>query len=98
MPAYVYILRCADGRNYTGLASDLKQRLQQQHQGKVRSTQGRLPARLMYFDEHETLPQARQRERALRNGRTRRATMYYMIRTFPAERPAPLACLARRGL
>ena len=91
MAAYCYILHCADGMFYRGIANDLMQRLDQHRRGRVRSTQWRLPVRLVYFEEHETLHQARQRERSLKNGRTRRESLDYMIRTFPPERLAPFA-------
>ena len=54
-------------------------------------TKGRLPARLVYFEELQTLAQARQRERALKNGRTRRKTIDHLIAAFPPERLAPFA-------
>jgi len=91
MSAYLYILRCSDGQRYCGIANDLMQRLRQHRQGKVRSTAWRLPVRLVYFEEHQTLHQARQRERSLKNGRTRRASIEYMIATFPAEKLTPFA-------
>jgi predicted GIY-YIG superfamily endonuclease len=50
-----------------------------------------LPARLVYFEQHEALHQARQRERSLKGGRTRRASIEYMIATFPREKLAPFA-------
>ena len=91
MPAYVYILECGDDRRYYGIANDLMQRLRQHRRGKVRSTKWRLPVRLVYFEEHETLHQAGQRERSLKNGRTRKETIDYMITTFPPEKLAPFA-------
>jgi len=91
MPAYLYILRCSDDRRYTGIANDLMPRLDEHRRGEVRSTKWRLPVRLAYFEEHETLHQARQRERSLKNGRTRRDTVDYMIATFPPEKLTPFA-------
>jgi len=46
---------------------------------------------LVYFEELQTLAQARQRERALKNGRTRRKTIDHLIAAFPPERLAPFA-------
>ena len=91
MPAYAYILECGDGRYYYGSTSDLHRRLTQHRSGKVRSTKGRLPIRLVYFEQVATPEQARQRERALKNGRTRRKTIQHLIRTFPPQRLAPFA-------
>ena len=91
MAAYLYILRCADGSHYRGIANDLMQRLVQHRNGRVRSTAWRRPIELVYFEEHETLHQARQRERSLKNGRTRRESLEYMIQAFPPEKLAPFA-------
>jgi len=89
MPGYLYILRCRDGLLYTGSTNDLIRRLARHRAGKVRSTKSRLPVQLIYFEEFETPDQARQRERELKNGRTRRKTIDLLIATFPPERLAP---------
>lgn len=91
MPAYAYILRCADEHFYYGSTSDLRQRLARHRAGQVQSTKWRLPVTLVYFEEYATLAQARQRERAFKNGRTRRKTIARLIDTFPPERLAPFA-------
>jgi putative endonuclease len=91
VPAYLYILECSVGRHYTGIANDLKQRLDQHRRGRVRSTSWRRPVRLVYFEEHESLLQARQREHSLKNGRTRKESIEYMIKTLPGDRLAPFA-------
>jgi putative endonuclease len=89
--AYVYILRCADDRYYYGSTNDLARRLARHRAGQVRSTRHRLPAELVYFEQCQTLGEARQREHALKNGRTRRKTIDLLIRQFPSERLAPFA-------
>lgn len=91
MAWYVYILQCSDGRHYTGCTGDLSQRLTEHHEGLSRWTSSRRSVKLAYFEEHETLAQARRRERALKNGRTRRKTIDRLIATFPAEKLAPFA-------
>lgn len=91
MLGYIYILRCRDQRYYYGSTNDLIQRLAQHRAGRVRSTKPRLPVELVYFEECQTLDHARQRERPLKNGHTRRKTIELMIRTFPPERLAPFA-------
>ena len=91
MSAYVYILRCRDGRYYYGSTNDLIRRLALHRAGKVRSTKPRLPVQLVYFEECQTPDQARQRERSLKNGRTRRKTIDLLIGSFPRERLAPFA-------
>ena len=92
MSAFVCILRCQDDRYYYGSTSDLVQRLAEHRAGRVRSTKPRLPVQLVYFEACQTLGQARQKEHALKNGRTRRKVIDQMIRSFPPERLAPFAC------
>lgn len=91
MPWYVYILRCADGKHYTGCTDDLRQRLAEHRAGLSRWTASRLPVELVYFEVCETLSQARRRERSFKNGRTRRKTIERLISDFPPERLAPYA-------
>ncbi len=89
--AFTYILRCADGRYYYGSTSDLSQRLAEHRAGRARSTKWRRPVELVYFEEHETLAQARQREHSFKKGRTRRKTIELLIQNFPQYRLAPFA-------
>ncbi|MBU0719701.1 MAG: GIY-YIG nuclease family protein [Planctomycetes bacterium] len=91
MSAYVYILRCGDGRYYYGSTNDLLRRLNEHQRRRVRTTGRRLPIQLVYFEECETPEQARQRERAFKNGHTRRKTIEHLISAFPPERLAPFA-------
>jgi putative endonuclease len=91
MSAYVYILRCREGRRYYGSTNDLLRRLGQHRGGRVRSTKSRLPVQLIYFEECQTPEQARQRERSFKNGRTRRKAIDLLIAAFPPERLAPFA-------
>jgi putative endonuclease len=86
-----YILKCKDGRYYYGSTNDLIQRLGQHRGGLVRSTKWRLPVKLVYFEQHKTLDQARQREDALKNGRTRRKAIERLVTTFPQDKLIPFA-------
>ena len=90
--AYVYILHCNDGRRYYGSTNDLIRRLAEHRDGRVRSTKPRLPVDLIYFEECQTLDQARQKERSFKRGRTRRKTIDLLIQRIPRERLAPFAC------
>lgn len=46
---FVYILRCADGSLYTGVAKDIDQRLKAHNAGEgARYTRGRAPVELVY--------------------------------------------------
>ena len=91
MSVYVYILRCADERLYYGSTNDLIRRMKDHRRGRVRTTARRLPIQLVYFEEHETPDQARQRERSFKNGRTRRKTIDQFIAAFRRCRLAPSA-------
>ncbi len=49
---FVYILRCADGSLYTGIAKDVERRLVQHRAGRAsRYTRARLPVRLVWSRE-----------------------------------------------
>ena len=91
MPYYCYILRCADAHYYVGATADLAQRLGVHQAGRVPATQQRWPVRLVYYEEYATAVEAYRRERALKNGRTRKATRERLIQTFPAARLSPFA-------
>ena len=94
---YVYILGCADGHRYYGCTDDLSQRLVEHQAGLSNYTAPRRPVALLYFEEHETLAQARQRERSFKNGRSRRKKIDFLIKTFPPEKLAPFACALCQG-
>ncbi len=52
MAVWVYILRCADDSYYTGLTTDLEQRLAQHHAGTFEGfTSTRLPVECVYVAE-----------------------------------------------
>ena len=91
MPAYVYILRCSDGKYYYGSTGDLSRRLAEHREGLTPWTASRRPVTLVYFEECETLAQARRREQSFKNGRTRRKTLERVIADFPHEQLAPFA-------
>ncbi len=49
---YIYLLECADGTLYTGIATDPERRLQQHNKGRgARYTRSRLPVRLIGWRE-----------------------------------------------
>ena len=68
-PWYVYILRCADGSLYTGVARDLQRRLLQ-HNGKLaggsRYTRGRRPVELVWSDAESNRSAAQRREASIK--------------------------------
>lgn len=63
----VYILRCADGSLYTGVAIDLPARLATHRAGKgARYTRSRLPLRLVYQEPARDRSAALRRELAIK--------------------------------
>ena len=66
----VYLLQCADGTLYTGIARDLDRRLRQ-HNGELaggpRYTSGRRPVKLLWSDTAVDRSVAQQREAAIKN-------------------------------
>jgi putative endonuclease len=66
---HVYILRCADGSLYTGVAVDLARRLQQhngQRAGGPRYTRGRRPVVLAWSEQLSSRSVAQRREAAIK--------------------------------
>ena len=66
---HVYLLECADGTLYTGIARDLERRLRQ-HNGELRGgaryTRGRRPVVLRWSEACESRGDAQVREAALK--------------------------------
>lgn len=66
---YVYMLRCADGSLYTGVARDVERRLRQ-HNGELaggaRYTSGRRPVTLLWSEAHRDRAAAQSREATLK--------------------------------
>ncbi len=66
---WVYILECADGTLYTGVARDLERRVRQ-HNGELaggpRYTRGRRPVRCLWHEAAEDRSGALQREAAIK--------------------------------
>ncbi|HHT9120697.1 MAG TPA: GIY-YIG nuclease family protein [Candidatus Hypogeohydataceae bacterium YC41] len=61
---YVYVLKSLrDGKLYIGYSSDLKRRLREHKTGGSKSTKGRLPFELIYYEAHKSEVDARRRER-----------------------------------
>ena len=83
MPWFVYILRCADGSLYTGVATDVQRRLDEHNAGKgARYTRGRTPVALVYREQCPDRSRAVRRELVIK--RMTRAAKHQLI-----ERPAP---------
>jgi len=64
---YVYILRSKiDGDLYIGYTGDLKRRFAEHNSGKNRSTKGRIPFELIYYEAYRSKVDAMRREKALK--------------------------------
>ena len=62
---FVYMVRCADGSLYTGIAKDVARRCQQHNDGTAsRYTRSRLPVELIYHEAHPGQSSALKREAA----------------------------------
>lgn len=65
---YIYILKCNDNTLYTGWTNNLEKRLNTHLSGKgAKYTRGRLPVKLVYFEEFPTKKEAMQREYVIKN-------------------------------
>lgn len=64
---WVYILRCADGTLYTGMAADVDKRLRTHNGGLgAKYTRSRLPVALVYREACESRSAALRREAAIK--------------------------------
>ena len=64
---FVYLLRCADGTLYTGIAKDMSRRCQQHNAGTAsRYTRSRLPVVAVYQEAHASRSLALRREAAIK--------------------------------
>jgi putative endonuclease len=65
---YVYVLKSlTDGNLYIGQTADYEKRLTLHNEGRIRSTRGRRPLRLIHLEEYETRGEAIKRERFLKS-------------------------------
>ena len=64
----VYILKCADGRPYTGCTEDLAERLQRHNNGYVPATENRHPVELVTYVVFKDKYKAFEFEKNLKSG------------------------------
>ena len=70
---YTYVLFSdSDFELYTGSTADLRARFRQHVEGQVRSTAGRRPLRLIYYEACVSRSDAFRRERFLKTGKGKR--------------------------
>jgi predicted GIY-YIG superfamily endonuclease len=64
---FLYLLRCADGSLYTGIAKDVSRRCHQHNAGTAsRYTRSRLPVMVVYQEAHANQGSALKREAAIK--------------------------------
>ncbi len=62
-PWFVYIVKCQDGKLYTGISNDVEKRVAKHNKGKgCRFTRFRFPVELLYSKECGTKSAARKEE------------------------------------
>jgi len=70
---YVYVLRSLkDGGLYTGWTNNLRKRFKEHNDGKVKSTKGRCPFILIYYEACINRLDALDREKYLKSGMGKR--------------------------
>ncbi|HEA47241.1 MAG TPA: GIY-YIG nuclease family protein [bacterium] len=85
---YVYILHSMkDGRLYTGFTSDLKKRLNEHSTAKVKSTERRLPLKLIYYEAYLNRTDAKSREKFLKSGSGKRYIKKQLSNYFRITNP-----------
>ncbi|HHH54705.1 MAG TPA: GIY-YIG nuclease family protein [Bacteroidetes bacterium] len=68
MKGYMYILKCADNTYYTGSTKYLEFRIKQHNEGMgANYTKNRLPVELVYYEEHDRVDHAFNREKQIQN-------------------------------
>lgn len=90
--ASLYILRCADGKLYTGLTRrDVEERVSEHQQGLSVFTKTRLPVELIFSEHYALIIDAIDAERRIK-GWSRAKKLAYVSGDFEL-----LSVLARRG-
>ena len=75
---YVYLIISEDGKCYIGYTSNLKLRLKNHNEGKVKATRGR-KWKLIYYEAYANKELALKRERQLKNSWKLRSALYQRL-------------------
>ena len=60
---FVYMVECADGSIYTGITTNIKDRIEKHNSGEgAKYTRSRLPVKLLVYWEHSNRSEATKRE------------------------------------
>jgi predicted GIY-YIG superfamily endonuclease len=90
---YIYILECRDGSYYTGVAKDVRARLDKHNSGKgAKYTRMKRPCTIVYVEEHPDESSARRRELEIKSWR--RDKKEELIRGFPSSVPDGLPSIS----
>jgi len=85
--AWIYILECADGSYYVGSTKNLERRISEHQQGLgAIYTSNRLPVKLVYGEEYDSVADAYAREKQVQGWR--RAKREALINGDPELLPA----------
>jgi predicted GIY-YIG superfamily endonuclease len=78
---FVYLVRCADGTLYTGIAKDVGRRCQQHNAGTAsRYTRSRLPVEVVHQEVHACQGSALRREAAIKAlSRQKKKAMFRLL-------------------
>lgn len=88
---YTYILECSDGSYYTGSTVDLDKRMVQHQEGNgANHTKKRLPVKLIYVEEYDSIAKAFYREKQIQGWK--RAKKEALIRGEIRELPSLAEC------
>lgn len=66
MAHFLYIVECVNKSFYTGITWDIKKRISEHNNGESIATKGKLPVRLVYWEEHENRFLAAKREKEIK--------------------------------
>jgi putative endonuclease len=82
---YVYILfNSSKNFIYIGYSEDLKQRVEEHKEGKVKSTISHLPLKLIFYEAYPTKSDAKRREKYLKSNKGR-TTLMTMLNDYFAK-------------
>ncbi|HAL50250.1 TPA: excinuclease ABC subunit C [Candidatus Uhrbacteria bacterium] len=81
---YVYVLQCSDRKFYIGYSSDLRNRIKTHKAGNVKSTKGRLPVNLIFYESFLHRMDAKRREKYFKTTAGKRA-LKLMLKKYMAE-------------
>ncbi|BAF72085.1 GIY-YIG nuclease family protein [Sulfurovum sp. NBC37-1] len=78
---FVYMLECADGTLYTGIATDLERRLDEHnHSSKgAKYTRTRRPVKLVYTEEYSDRSTASKREYEIKKKMSRKDKLHLVV-------------------